>query len=579
MKNLLLIVCCLFAHTITAQDVSLALQKKPDVSPAQLVTQWGRVSKSTNVSFAKSSQRFAQELPPDIKESTTWAASAWKGEKINTQLLLWSKNDINNVTVSVSDLKNSKGALIKKENISTGFLQYVMTDEFRDGCGHRQPQDFDSSKVADVIDVHLKQINVQKNTTQPVWVSVKVPASAGPGLYSGTITLNADKKYTLNIALTVVDKTLPPPAEWAYRLDFWQHPFAIARVHNLEPWSDAHFAAMRKYYTMLADAGQKIITTSIVNEPWGHQTYDDFPSLIKWTKKKDGSWTYDYSLFDKYVAFVMSCGINKQINCYSMVPWKIAFTYFDEATGKEGVFTQAIGTPAYNEFWATMLADFTKHLKTKGWFGITTIAMDERPMPAMQSVIKLLKTIDPNWKVSLAGDYHAEIENDIYDYCVASRWKYPDEVLQKRKQQNKLSTWYTCCAEKYPNAFTFSPPDEMVWMGWYTAATGMDGYLRWAYNSWTKAPLSDSRFRTWPAGDTFLVYPGALSSVRFEKIIEGIQDFEKIRLLRNEYQSKKQTTQLSKLEAALKTFEIKDLAAETAEQTVAKAKGLLNEIN
>ncbi len=578
MKNLFLIACCLFAQASIAQDVSLALQKKPDISPAQLASQWNKVSKNTTVSFATSSKRFAQELPPGIKENETWATSAWKGEKVHTQLLIWTKNNINSATINVSDLKSAKGDLIKKENINTGFLQYVMTDEFRDGCGYRKPKDFDSSKVADIINTDLQSIRIQKNTTQPIWLSVKVPVGANPGLYSGTVTLNADKQYTLKIALKVIDKTLPPPAEWAYRLDFWQHPFAIARVHKLEPWSDAHFAAMRKYYTMLADAGQKIITTSIVNEPWGHQTYDDFPSLIKWTKKKDGTWRYDYSLFDKYVAFVMSCGINKQINCYSMVPWKIAFTYNDEATGKEAIFTHAIGTPEYNEFWGTMLTDFTKHLKAKGWFGITTIAMDERPMPAMQSVIKLLKSIDTGWKVSLAGDYHKEVESDIFDYCIASNLKYPADVLQKRKQQNKISTWYTCCAEKYPNAFTFSPPDEMVWMGWYTAATGMDGYLRWAYNSWPKAPLSDSRFTAWPAGDTFLVYPGALSSVRFEKIVEGIQDFEKIRLLRKEYQSKQQTAQLNKLETVLKTFEIKQLSTESAEITVAKAKSFLNEL-
>ena len=577
MKNLFLWACCLFTNFSFAQDVSLALQKKPDVSPAQLSAQWAKVNKSVNVSFASGSKRFAQELPPAVQQNATWTASAWRGEKVHTQLLVWAKTEVNNVTVSVSDLKAKNGSLIKKAAISTGFVQYVMTDEFRNGCGYRKPQDFDSSKVADIINVDLKNIQVQKNTTQPVWLSVKVPADCPPGIYSGTITVSADKKYTLNVNLNVVDRTLPPPAEWAYRLDFWQHPYAIARVHKLELWSDAHFAMMRKYYTMLADAGQKIITTSIVNEPWGHQTYDDFPSLVKWTKKKNGEWIYDYSLFDKYVAFVMSCGIKEQINCYSMVPWKIAFTYYDEVAGKEAVFTQAIGTPAYNEFWRTMLTDFTVHLKQKGWFEITTIAMDERPMPAMQSVIKFLKSIDTGWKVSLAGDYHPEIEKDIFDYCVASRWKYPDDVLQNRKQQNKISTWYTCCAEKYPNAFTFSPPDEMVWMGWYTAATRMDGYLRWAFNSWPKAPLTDSRFTAWPAGDTFLVYPGALSSIRFEKIIEGIQDFEKIQLLRKEYMSKQQTARLNKLETALKTFEIKHLETTSAEEAVAQAKYLLNE--
>ena len=37
----------------------------------------------------------------------------------------------------------------------------------------------------------------------------------------------------------------------------------------------------------------------------------------------------------------------------------------------------------------------------------------------------------------------------------------------------------------------------------------------------------------WPAGDCFLVYPGGNSCIRFEKLREGIVDFEKIRIIRS----------------------------------------------
>lgn len=46
-------------------------------------------------------------------------------------------------------------------------------------------------------------------------------------------------------------------------------------------------------------------------------------------------------------------------------------------------------------------------------------------------------------------------------------------------------------------------------------------------------PLTDSRFRAWLAGDTYLVYPDARSSIRFERLREGIQDAEKIRILKD----------------------------------------------
>jgi len=573
MKFSLFILTLLTAATVNAQDASLALQKSPKLSTETIASQWTKVPDGLNVSFATSNQRFAKELPPVVAIKNSWSFSSWKGETVNTQLLLWTK-DAAQVSLELSDLKSPEGNIIKKENLSTGFIKYVITDEFRDGCGYRKSADFDSSYVADLIDAKTKVVTMTSNSTQPVWLAIKVPQQVKAGTYKGSVAVKGAK--TLEISIRVIDKVLPAPSQWAYDLDLWQHPAAIARVHKVQLWSDQHFALMKDYYKMLANAGQKTITTSIVNEPWGHQTYDDYPSLIKWTKKKNGTWTYDYSLFDKYVTFTMSCGINQRINCYSMVPWKIAFTYFDESTNKEAVFTEAIGTPGYNLFWSTMLKDFTRHLKQKNWFAKTYIAMDERPMPDMKSVIALLKSIDSEWKIALAGEYHEEIEKDVFNYCIASKWEYPAEVLKNRYAEGKISTWYTCCTEPYPNAFTFSSPAEQVWMGWYTANKNMDGYLRWAYNSWTKSPLTDSRFTAWPAGDTYLVYPGPFSSVRFEKMIEGAQDFEKIKLLRKEYTAKNQTEKLQQLENALKQFELSNLPKTTAAETLSKTKEILN---
>jgi hypothetical protein len=558
-----------FSVLLNAYNVSAQTSSEP--APAIVEQAWYKSGDNLNVSFANSNVRYPLDQVPQLKTQQTWKASAWRGEKVHTQLLVWSKNDVDKVRIKVTDLKNNSGGKISKNQISTGFIGYVMTDEYKDGCGYRKSVDFDSSLVADPINTSINAVSLKKQTVQPIWISVQVPDKTSAGTYSGELTVDAGTEQKLQVSIIVSERILPPPSAWRFNLDLWQHPAAVARVHNVALWSDAHFDWMKKYYTMLAAAGQKNITASIVNEPWGHQTYDDYPGLIRWTKKKDGNWSYDYSLFDKYVSFVMSCGIKQRINCYSMVPWKIAFTYFDESLGKETELTSDIGTEEYNNFWRPMLVDFTKHLKTKGWFSITTIAMDERPMPAMQSVIKLLKEVDTNWKIALAGDYHSEIEKDIYDYCIASRLHFPADTLQVRQQQGKLSTWYTCCAENYPNGFTFSPPAEHVWIGWYTAAKNMDGYLRWAYNSWTATPLHDSRFTAWPAGDTYQVYPGPLSSIRFEKLIEGIQDYEKIRILKDEF-AKKDQQKLKELESILSGFAIDKLSTIPAEQMVIDAK-------
>ena len=533
-----------------------------------------------HIGFATSSERFPRDAVPAVALSSQWKATAWKGEKVHQQILVWSEAGLPALRIKkINALKNGSGHTIEARHVQAGFVGYVITDEYGDkvsSCKNdRRGQPFDSSWVADPIYIQ-QQIAAQQHKVQPIWISVAVPATAVQGTYAGSIEIEADKKTILPITIEVLDRTLPPPAQWSFHLDLWQHPAAIARVAKLPLWSNAHFDAMRPYYTMLARAGQKVITTSIIHEPWDHQTYDDFPSLVKWIKKRDGSWQYDFSLFDKYVQFVMDCGIDQQINCYSMIPWKLSFTYFDEALGIDTILTAQPGTEAYTQFWKPMLTHFAAHLKKKGWFNKTTIAMDERPMKSMQTVIALLKSVDKDWKITLAGNYHPEIEKDIYDYSVASQFQFDSAALKERKATGKKSTFYTCCAEPYPNGFTYSPPDEHVWIGWYVAANGFDGYLRWAFNSWPEEPMQDSRFELGPAGDTYQIYPGALSSIRFEKLIEGIQDFEKINMLKKEYKATNNKQALNKLEQALQAFQINKLKTETAASMVERVKPLLN---
>lgn len=201
--------------------------------------------------------------------------------------------------------------------------------------------------------------------------------------------------------------------------------------------------------------------------------------MVTWTKKVDGTWAFDYDVFDKWVEMMMSVGIDKQINCYSMVPWKLSFQYFDQATNSMQYVKTAPGEKAYEEMWVAMLKSFSKHLREKGWFDICTIAMDERPMEVMQKTLQVIRKADPEFKVSLAGNFHKELEADIYDYCIPIGASYPAEVLARRAQNNLPTTYYTCCTEAFPNTFTFSDPAEAAWMSYYSAKDHLDGYLRW----------------------------------------------------------------------------------------------------
>lgn len=551
------------------REMSNPVQTDPD--------EWLKVVQDINISFASDNIRYHKEKVPVGLQLKTWNVTAWKGEKVHTQFLVWTKKEIPQLSVGAEDLKDKKGHQISGQNIQTGFVRYVMTDEFGRGCGTRKTMEYDSSLVEDPIDI-IKFIPVKANSVQPVWVTVQVPRNISAGKYSGKLTLQAGGPYDLKIELQVLDHTLPPPDQWKYDLDLWQSAAAIAKVHDVGLWSEEHFALMRPYFKMLAQAGQKPVTANIIDQPWGKgHVYHDDPTLIYWTRKKNGSWSYDYKIFDRYISTLMDCGINQRINCYTMVTWDLSFIYYDESKGRVDTVKNARpGSEQYNNFWTPMIRDFTRHLKEKGWFSRTAIAMDERDLESMKAVISLLREVDPEWKVALAGDYHSEIEKDIFDYCLNIGQTFTQKELEQRKKSGKPATYYTACGTDHPNGFTYSPPAENVWISWYAAAAGFTGYLRWAYNNWVKDPLGDSRFRTWPAGDLYQIYPGPRSSIRFEKFIEGIQDFEKIRILKEQFARQGNMEKLKELDLMLSPFTIGKLKYTPAADLVEDAKIKLN---
>ena len=275
---------------------------------------------------------------------------------------------------------------------------------------------------------------------------------------------------------------------------------------------------------------------------------------------------------------MMSLGINRFINCYSMIPWNLKFYYYDQALGKDTAIIAKPGTPEYNAHWRPMLADFAGHLKQKGWFTKTTIAMDERPMEDMQKAIALIKSADKDFKISLAGNYHPGIEHDLVDYSVASNQVIDEVAMLSRKKAGFNTTYYTCCTEGHPNTFSFSAPAESVWLAWYAAYKGYDGYLRWAYNCWTKDSLHDTRFGSWSSGDAYLVYPGLRSSIRFERLVEGIQDFEKINTLKTDFIKNNQQDKLRQLEKILNDFDIREFKDKTAAGILHAAQSRLNSL-
>lgn len=358
----------------------------------------------------------------------------------------------------------------------------------------------------------------------PKVVELTVSPDAEPGVYDVGM-----------MKLTVIDRVLPPAKEWKYYLDLWQHPWAVSRVNGTSPFSWNHYRKMRPVWELLATAGQKALTVSILDEPWNHQCYDSYHSMIDRKLGKDGKWSYDYSLFDEYVEFGRSCGIGPDIACYTMCPWGYVVRY----TGPDGK-TVAVeakpGTKVFDDFWGPFLKDFAAHLKAKGWFKDTLIAMDERSPEDVLYIAKFVQKHAPGMRISMAGNRKPSdfkgINIDVYSQVLSM---VTDDFLAEcddRRAKGYKTTHYVCCAPVYPNMFMSSKAGESFWNGAYPAMVGLDGFLRWAWNSWGEDAMKDASFWVWRAGDTFLVYPDGSPSWRFLELRNGIIAAEKIRILK-----------------------------------------------
>jgi len=541
---------------------------------------WAKVTSGLHASFGSPDQLYFRREVPGDEISNDVKITGWKGERLNTQVIIWSPDTIKQVRLKINDLVNEKGNKITAKNISANLVRYVVANYpygSKDATcgsspytnGYLMPDRFEA----------FNRFDLPGKSARPVWVSINVPPGAAPGIYKGVIEAMSEKNSEpLNLTIKVQDRTLPPPSQWSYRLDLWQNPWAVAWHNHITPWSDQHKSLLKEHLKLYADAGGKYITTYAVHSPWADNSFMIEGGMIEWIKTKSGTWKFDYTIFDEYVELCMKYGINKAITIYSPLPWAERFRYMDEKTGNYVVEQWLPQSDLFKTNWTAFLDDLKKHLVKKGWMNITYIGINENAMEQTLTAIKFVKSHSPEWRITYAGDWHEELDTLLNDYSFVYGKEPTIEQQARRKARGATSTVYVCCTPPYPNNFLFSPPIEGRWLSWYASAYGYDGFLRWAYDAWPEDPARDARHGSWAAGDCFLVYPGGNSCIRYEKLREGIVDFEKIRILRQQTATKKDLWK--KFDEHLKVFiKEKEFNSKKITADVEKGKAFIEQLS
>lgn len=529
-----------------------------DPTPAaETAKAWEAVPPGLHGTIGSLDVRYARHAVPSAEKQTQWSATAWRGERLSAQPVLWTATGAEEVRFVASPLRSADGHEIPAAQVAGRFVRYVLSERARNS-----PTPVLMPDVLDTAD----RLDMAPRTARPVWVTIDVPTETLPGVYKGEAMIKAKGHAALSwsIDLEVLPAVLPPPAQWSFRLDLWQSPSAVAEYHKVRLWSPAHWAVLEPHLRMLADAGQKFVTTHIVQAPWGDDWYVADNTMVEWIRMTNGAFRYDYTVFDKYVELATRCGIANAITCYTLLPTSgHKYRFLDEATGEYLWQTIPPASDEYKAFWTPFLKDFAAHLKQRGWFERTYIGINENALSETRAAITLLKATEPGLKITYAGNYNAEgraaLIGDVDDFSYALTGDLDPSAIGERAKQGHTTTFYVWRCPDQPNNFLFSPPAESAWMGWYAAARGYNGFLRWAYDVWPADPLHDARYDVdmCDAGDCLMVYPGVRSSIRFERLREGIADYEKIRILRKllaQRTDAKAVEGLNRLDKVLKQF-------------------------
>lgn len=492
----------------------------------------------------------------------TFSDYAWRGDTVNSRIdLLTKEKEVKGAKLVTNELVSESGDKIPASAVTVTYMDAPLMESVYQTTKDKYPFDIISHDT--VRDLKAKSVYC-------AWVNIDIPKDAAPGKYTTVISVVGEGgiRADFNYNIEVLDLLQP---ELSHQLDLWCYPYSAQRYYmgvdseeyfgaEAENCYNIHLdkkyeEAFKSQLALYAKAGGDVITATVVEDAWNSQTPDSYPSMIKWIRKADNTFAFDYTDFDYWVELNMSMGIDSQINCYSMVSWGGKIVYYSEKADRIAFEKPDFGSERWKEMWTAFLTDFAAHLEEKGWFDITYMAMDERPLDQVTHVLDLLDTVKTKdgktFKSSLAIN-NKDLEPVLHRVddltpAIGLTGGWTRDLAIKRRAEGKTTKIYTCNNQ---NSSMENDPRESAESIYIAYHRDTDGLLRWALDAFNDNPHETSYHTSYAAGDIYLIYPDrldegmqAMSTPRFEKLAEGMRDIAKLKFLREKYPLLEKTVQ------------------------------------
>lgn len=381
---------------------------------------------------------------------------------------------------------------------------------------------------------------------RPVWVDIVIPEDARPGEYVGRLRVTRDGEPVgeVRLRLKVYDFALPAETHLITYMGVSER--YVARFHDVKPGSAEARRLLMRYHEFLYRNRM---------EPWFNELLE--PEI----ERRDGELVvqFDRAAYQQYlnvwktkrVVLEAAPGrlrrllegepfsekFNRQVKSYLA---QVAAWFRDNGWLDRLVFNSPIDEPntaeAYEETrrWARLVREAAPGVP----FLVT-----EAPVPDR-----------PEWGPLTGFATHFSVHGNALN-----RQDVLEAIAAEQKKGGEI-TWYISCDQKYPqpNYFIDAPAMDPVMVPWITWRLGLNGILYWALDYWPQTVDPWLNPVTYLSGyfcsggyvlngEGSLLYPGSrvrrytgqkdvdgpVSSIRFELLREGIEDYEYLWMLRS----------------------------------------------
>ena len=354
----------------------------------------------------------------------------------------------------------------------------------------------------------------------------------------------------------------------------WFYTDCLADYYEVTPFSDRHFEICENFIKTAAENGNNMILTPVFTPPLdtaigGERT----TTQLVVVSVDNGKYSFDFSLFDRWVDMCRRCGINYFEISHLFTQWgalhapKIMATVDGEYKRIFGWETDSV-SEEYVTFIRQFLTEFTAHLekcglKDKTYFHISDEPNEkhlERYMKNRENIVDILKDFK-----SLDAISHVE----YYQKGLINTPVPCEDQIEDFMKEDIHERWVYYCSGPWvraSNRYFCHSGGRTRSLGMQMYKYGIKGFLHWGYNFYNNEfsedvvnPFLSGNAGYWGwAGDAYVVYPGrggkALESIRLYYMYKAFEDIRVMKLCESFYGKEKVVAAIEKIYGKTLTF-------------------------